>query len=87
MRDIYHEFGQYEFKVVLNPKFYKTGHDFKVEMFDSSNNKMNFKYEVWGRKINITFDVSDKVSDGVSYVDVYRNENKLARLTFWIIKP
>ena len=87
MRETYHELGQYEFKVVLSPRFYKTGHDFKVEMFDSSRRPMNYKMEVWGRKLNVTFDIDHNVSDGVAFVNVYKGTNQLARLTCWIIKP
>lgn len=87
MRETYHELGEYQFKVVLNPRFYKSGHDFRVEMFDSSNRPMNHKFEIWGRKINITFSIDDSVSDGVSYVNIIRGNNQVARLTWWIIKP
>lgn len=87
LRETYHEFGQYEFKVVLSPKFYKTGHEFRVEMFDSSRNKMNYKMEVWGRKLNVTFDLGPSVSDGVAFVNVFRGNNQLAQFSFWIIKP
>jgi hypothetical protein len=87
IRETYHELGQYQFKVVLNPRFYKTGHDFRVEMFDSSNRPMNFKFEIWGRKINITFEIDDYVSDGVAQATVFRGNNQLSRFTFWVIKP
>jgi len=85
--ETYHELGQYQFKVVLNPRYYKTGHDFKVEMFDSSNKPMNFKFEIWGRKINVDFVIDDNVSDGVAYANVMKNDNQIARLTWWVIKP
>lgn len=87
MRETYHELGDYQFKVVLNPRFYKTGHDFRVEMFDSSNRPMKHKFEVWGRKINVAFTIDDSVSDGVAYVNVIKGNNQLARLTYWVIKP
>lgn len=87
IRETYHELGTYQFKVVLSPRFYKTGHDFRVEMFDSARKPMNHKMEVWGRKLNITFDIDQNVSDGVSFVNVFKNNNLLARLTFWVIKP
>ena len=87
MRETYHELGEYQFKVVLNSRFYRTGHDFSVEMFDSSNQRMNFKYEIWGRKLNITFVIDKNVSDGVAYVNVMKGNNKIARLSTWVIKP
>jgi hypothetical protein len=85
--ETYHELGEYDFKIVLNPRFYKTGHDFRVEMFDSSNNPMKFKFEVWGRKVNVKFIIDKTTSDGVSWVNLIRGDHKLSRMTFWIIKP
>lgn len=87
IRETYHELGDYQFKVVLNPRFYRTGHDFRAEMFDSSNRPMRHVFEVWGRKLNVKFTIDETVSDGVSYVDIFRGDNKIARLNFWVIKP
>lgn len=85
--ETYHELGDYQFKIVLNPRFYRTGHEFRIEMFDSSNRPMNYKFEVWGRKINVAFSVNDNVSDGVAYANIMRGEKYVGRLTFWVIKP
>lgn len=87
LRETYHELGEYQFKIVLHPRFYKSGHDFRVEMFDSSNKPMRFRHEVWGRKLNVDFTIDDSVSDGVARADIFRGDNRLVRLTWWIIKP
>ena len=87
IRETYHELGEYQFKVVLNPRFYRTGHDFRVEMFDSANQPMRYSFEVWGRKLNVKFVVDGGVSDGVAHADIFRGDNRVARLNYWIIKP
>lgn len=91
LRETYHELGEYEFKIVLNPKFFKNGHDSTLLMIDSDGKKMRYSVETWGRKINCSFTIDDTVSDGVSIIDlIVKNssgkEHK-ERLTYWIIKP
>jgi hypothetical protein len=87
LRETYHELGDYRFKIVLHPRYYKSGHDFRVELFDSSNKLMKYVVEIWGRKLNVLFRIDEAVSDGVSYVNIIRGDNQIGRLTFWIIKP
>lgn len=91
LRETYHELGIYEFKVVLNPKLFKNGHDSVVKMVDSDGRIMDFEVHKWGRKLNFKFTVDQDVSDGVSMVNIYVTDKKgkdhFERLTFWIIKP
>ena len=87
LREIYHELGEYQFKVVLSPRFYRSGHDFRVEMADSANRPMRHRVDVWGRKINVSFTIDEGVADGVFHADIVRKDKTLVRLTGWCIKP
>lgn len=86
LRETYPEIGEYDFKIVLNPRFYKSGHDFRVEVVDSDGKPAPFKYEIWGRKINVKFVVTSNVSDGVSRADIFRGDQNVGRVTWWVIK-
>lgn len=85
--ETYHELGEYQFKIVLNPRFYKTGHEFKVELFDSSRKPMKGSFEIWGRKINVKFVIDPDVSDGIAFADIIVGNNQLGRVNWWIVKP
>jgi hypothetical protein len=85
--ETYPEYGVFTFKVVLNPRLYKTCHDFDVTMVDSSRNPMKFDVKKWGRKINVTFEINPSVADGVSHVTVKKEAQDIGKLSFWVIKP
>lgn len=91
LRETYHELGKYDFKIVLNPKFFKNGHPAEVQFFDSDRNKMKFKCEKWGRKINCSFVIDSTVADGVSFANLVLIDDEGTkhneRITFWVIKP
>lgn len=91
LRETYHELGKYDFKIVLNPKFFKNGHMSELKCVDSDRKNMKFSCEKWGRKINCSFIIDNDVSDGVSIVDMnLKDENGKeypGRITFWVIKP
>lgn len=91
LRETYHELGEYEFKVVLNPKFFKNGHSSSVWMRDSDGKPMNFDVKNWGRKMNFRFSIDSSVSDGLAFVGIdVRNESGVShqiRFSYWVIKP
>lgn len=91
LRETYHELGVFEFKIVLNPKFFKIAEFSNVVMKDSDDRAMKYSVERWGRKINFKFTVDKTVSDGVSVVELDIIDNNMkssrCRLTFWVIKP
>lgn len=91
LRETYHELGVYEFKVVLDPKLYKSSHASEAIMLDSDGNQMSFKLNKWGRKMNFTMKIDERVPDGVSVVrlNLVRDDGTRINqmLSFWIIKP
>lgn len=87
LRETYPEFGEYTFKIVLNPKFYKNGHDVSVTLLDSDRKPMKFDVKTWGRKLNVTFTIDPNVADGVSTVRILTGNQEVGRLGFWVIKP
>lgn len=90
LREIYHEFGEYDFKVILNERFFKNGHGAEVTMRDSAGNPMKYEAKVWGRKIVCKFTVDDNVAEGRSHVSLAIKNEKGdlvdGRLSFWVIK-
>ncbi len=91
LRETYHELGQFDFKIVLDPRFFKNGHLSDVTLIDSDGKKMDCHVEKWGRKINCGFVVSAKVPDGVATVNMTLRDDAGKELTtraqFWVIKP
>lgn len=87
LEETYPELGEYTFKIVLNPRFFKSGHGFRVVLQDSDRKPMKHSAEVWGRKINVKFDITPETADGVAQATVYRESTLICQLQFWIIKP
>lgn len=85
--ETYPQLGKFSFKIVLNPRFFKSGQDFDVQLLDSGRNIMRFKLEKWGRKLNIDFVIDNNVPDGVSTVFINKGDTEIGRLMFWVIKP
>jgi len=85
--ETYPELGKFSFKIVLNPRFFKSGQDFDVQLLDSGRNPMKFKLNKWGRKLNIDFMIDDTVPDGVSTALISKDSMEVGRLMFWVIKP
>lgn len=91
LRETYHELGEYEFKVVLNPRFFENGHGSELKVVDSDGRPLEHSSEVWGRKVSCRFKIDESVADGVSAVDLSLRSNGTGephrvRLFFWVIK-
>jgi hypothetical protein len=90
LRETYHEFGEYSFKIVLNPEMFRDSHDSVVSMVDASGRQMDFETKRWGRKINCSFVIDESVADGVSavYLDLVNNKGEIVKefLSYWVIK-
>lgn len=87
LEETYPELGTFLFKIVLNPKFYKSGHDFDVNVFDSDRKPMRFDLKKWGRKLNVAFVIDPQVADGVAFAIISREGQEIGRLSWWVIKP
>ena len=85
LRETYHNNGKYEFKVVLDKSF-KNGHDISILMLDPNNDMMPVTSEVWGRKVNCTFDITDLVREGVCTVRISLGSTLSETIQYWIIK-
>jgi hypothetical protein len=85
--ETYPYLGKFSFKIVLNPRFFKSGQEFDVQLIDSSRRLMNFELKKWGRKLNITFTIDQSVPDGVATAIIDKGDGEIGRLTFWVIKP
>jgi hypothetical protein len=89
LRETYHELGVYEFKVVLNQRFFKNSHDSDMTMVDSDGKPMAFSVKKWGRKMNCTFTIDNNVADGVASIRLFlagKTQDPPVRLTLWVIK-
>lgn len=91
LQENYYDLGEYNFKLVLNPKKFKHGRDCSVVCMNSDGNPMDCEVNIWGRKINFRFEVTESVPDGVSSIDLRLVDDfgkvHIRKLTFWIIKP
>lgn len=91
LRETYHEYGVYEFKIVLSPKHFKNSHMCDMKLTDSDGNEMKYELKKWGRKLNCIFTVDKDVSDGVSSIGLELKDDKdlthSFRKYFWVIKP
>lgn len=90
LRETYHEVGDFEFKIVLNPKNFKSSHLSDVSMFNPDGKEMKATIKKWGRKIMCSFTIDQTVPDGVAVVKMNLKDEKdqsfPGRLTFWVIK-
>lgn len=91
LREIYHQLGEYEFKIVLNSRFFKSGHGSVVRMFDSDGKEMPIEQSTWGKKINVQFKIDEGVPDGVARIKLHLVPDKgpsfEKHLSYWTIKP
>lgn len=91
LRETYHELGEYEFKVVLSPKYFKNSHISEMQLVDSDGKTMRFELKKWGRKMNCIFIVDETSADGVASARLQLKDDRgnivPGHLTFWIIKP
>ena len=91
LREIYHELGDYKFKLILHPKDFKNGHSLKISCRDASGKAFPLKCETWGRKINFEFSIDKDTPDGVSVIDLELQDNSgktlKHRISYWVIKP
>lgn len=90
LRDTYHEAGQYEFKIVLDPRRFKNGHLSEVTCVNSDGKNMTMDVQKWGRKVNCSFNIDESVPDGVSVLKMILKDDAgrevTGRATFWVIK-
>jgi hypothetical protein len=91
IRETYHELGDYEFKVVLSPKHFKSSHSCGFILVDSDGKRIPGEVGRWGRKVIVKFKIDEGVSDGVAALQmslVLEDGRKINRqLTWWVIKP
>ena len=90
LRETYHELGTFEFKIVLDPRYFKNGHLSEVFLHDSDGKPMEVDVKKWGRKINCTFCIGPNVPDGVSVIRMNLKDDAgsehSARASFWVVK-
>lgn len=92
LRETYHELGEYEFKVVLDPERFDNSHHCGVEMLDSDGKPMRCSVRHWGRKMICSFAIDRDVTDGVSTILVRLRDDEASssitvRYSMWVIKP
>lgn len=91
LRETYAELGEYEFRVVLDPRTYSDCHESNLSIVDSDGNRMVHTLRRWGRKMNCSFVVDEETADGVSSINLELKSNdgsiNKSRLSMWIIKP
>lgn len=90
LRETYHEQGNFQFKIVLSPKFFRNGHDSNVFVVNADGKELQMTVEKWGRKINCSFAIDQRVPDGVSTIHMHLKDSRgklhEARERFWVVK-
>lgn len=90
LREIYHELGSYELKIVLDPKLFKNSHLSEMTIVDSDGSGIKHELKKWGRKMSCVFVFDDTVPDGVCTVCLALVDDEGRKLTqrfsFWTIK-
>jgi len=87
LHETYPELGRFAFKIVLNPRFFKSGQDFEISFVDSDRRPMAFDLKRWGRKLNVDFIINPGTADGVAVITILRGTIEVGRLKMWVIKP
>ena len=59
-------------------------------MIDSDGKNMNQNVQIWGRKLNCEFEISQETSDGVAVIDINLQTDDGKEITtrkfIWVIK-
>lgn len=90
LRQTYHEQGEYNVKVVLNPKRFKNCHGSSIRLVDASNQPMKFELNPWGRKLNVNFTIDHSTAEGISgaYLNLIdsRGRTVTGSFMFWVVQ-
>lgn len=83
--------GEFEFKIILDPKDFTDGRFSKISIIDSDRKPIESDLYIWGRKVNCKFRINENVSDGVALAKVNLTSDAGVEteffINFWIIKP
>lgn len=70
LRETYHEMGDYSFKIILNPKHFKSSHESNVCLYSTTHDIMECDVKKWGRKINCSFKIDQFMQNGVCMIEM-----------------
>lgn len=90
LRDIYHELGEFEFKVAFDTE--KFGQESKptIQTIDSSGKPMKSYAKIWGSKLKCYFVIDSSVSDGIAFskFSLMSKSGEVFEktVTFWVVK-
>jgi hypothetical protein len=91
LRETYHELGDYEFKIVLDPRGFENSHTSDISIFDPDGKEISCSIERWGRKMRCNFKIDESIPDGVSVVKIILRDSRKKEqqhfVKFWVIKP
>lgn len=91
LRETYHELGEYDFRVVLDAKFFNNSHGSSVSIVNPDGTEIPCNVERWGRKMRCQFRIGESVPDGVSIIKLSlrdsRDREQKHSVKFWVIKP
>lgn len=89
LQDTYCDVGEYKFKVVLNPFFFKNAHECDAKIVGPSGKDIKYTFERWGRKMNFCFEIDNNVSEGLANIELNMRTKKgqeiKENLKFWIV--
>lgn len=89
LKQLYHEFGKYDFKIVLNERYFKNGHGVNFTLYDSAGVPIKHDLKVWGRKIVCEFEITPDVAEGVARskfsLKTEKGDKLEGNIEFWIV--
>lgn len=88
-QDTYCELGEHTFKVVLNQHYFKNSNKVKIKLYDPSGKEMQARVDNWGRKMFVTFNITNDLSNGVAIISIDAEKDNKEKFNhksyFWLI--
>lgn len=86
IRETYHELGEHEFRVVLDPSIDISPRECSFAAFDPDGKPMESSCRSWGSKIKCKFKFGPETPDGVAVGRLVARGEQIGRFTWWVIK-
>ena len=88
-RETYHEAGEYDLKIVLNPSYFDNCHQATFEVMGPDRRPLESSVKRWGRKMICSFVIRPESAEGVavarfSLID-RKGHVREGVISFWIV--
>lgn len=91
LKKIYHELGEFTFKLILDPDKFSISKILYASCRDSAGNEIDLDFKKWGRKVLCRFKIDENTPDGLMFFDIIledkNKEEEKKQINWWVIKP